>query len=153
MTQEVLDAIETLQAGWASIVSTEFQVRAAERFYDAYKRLFDRGQIPSSNLSQALQSLSSARVQQATAAVQYQIAKANLAQATGCILGHASVEWTDDFDRSRLEAADPSNPASGILGGLREYPGDGWPSLESLIQTSSTETGPATSDPGTAEGP
>ncbi len=153
VTQEVLDAIETLQAGWASIVATEFQVRAAERYYDAYIRLFDRGQIPSSDLTQALQALNSARIQQANAAVQYQIAKANLAQATGCILGHASVEWTDDFDRNRLEAADPSSPASGILGGLREYPGDGGPSLESLIQTSSPETGPATSDPGTAEGP
>ncbi|MGA1044905.1 MAG: TolC family protein, partial [Phycisphaerales bacterium] len=139
--------------GWSSIVSTEFQVRAAERYYDAYIRLFDRGQIPSSDLTQALQALNSARIQQANAAVQYQIAKANLAQATGCILGHASVEWTDAFDRNRLEAADPSNPASGILGGLREYPGDGGPSLEALIQTSSPETGPATSDPGTAEGP
>jgi outer membrane protein len=153
VTQEVLDAIDTLQAGWSSIVSTEFQVRAAERFYDAYKRLFDRGQIPSSNLSQALQSLSSARVQQATAAVQYQIAKANLAQATGCILGHSGVEWSDDFDRSRLEAADPPNPASGIPGGLRESEGGGGPTFDSLTEPSSGESGPAASDPGATEGP
>jgi len=110
VTREVLDAVDRLEAGWDSIVTSQFRVQAADRYYRAYEALFNRGQIPSANLTQALQALNAARIQQATAEVEYQIAMAHLAQASGCLLGHASVDWTDDLDLPRLEtpAASPS---------------------------------------------
>ncbi len=113
ITGEVLDAIDVLETGWDTILATRFQVRAATRFYKAYETLFNRGQIPSSNLTQALQALNSARVQQATAEVEYQISLASLAQATGCLLGHAGIDWRDDFDPDRLETPAPS-PLDGL---------------------------------------
>ena len=68
VTQEVLDAIDSLEAGWNSILTAELQVQAATRFYAAYETLFNRGQIPSSNLTQALRSLNAAKTQQAGSA-------------------------------------------------------------------------------------
>lgn len=117
VTQEVLDAIDALEAGWDSIVTADFRVRAAARFFESYQTLFDRGQIPSSNLTQALQALMTARVEKATVEVEYQIALANLAQATGCLLGHAAVEWAGDFDRARFEAPATSSPLDGLSSG------------------------------------
>lgn len=145
VAQEVLDAIDQLDAGWDSILTTEFQVRAAERFYTAYKTLFNRGQIPSSNLTQALQSLNAARIQQVTSQVEYQIALANLAQATGCLLGHVGVDWAHDLDRDRLEAPSPS-PLDGIPAGALGTLGEGGPTLQEMIDRDSPAEPDRTAD-------
>lgn len=114
VTQEVLDAIDAIEAGWNAVLTAELQVRAATRFYESYETLFQRGQIPSSNLTQALQALNVSKSQQATNQVQYQIALAQLAAAAGCLLGHASVDWTGDLELDRLEA-----PGRSVLEGIR----------------------------------
>ncbi|MAH64785.1 MAG: hypothetical protein CMJ27_14465 [Phycisphaerae bacterium] len=133
VTQEVLDAIDALEGGWNSIIASDFQVRAAGRFYDAYQTLFERGEIPSSSLTQALVSLNTARIQQVTVEVNYQIDLANLAQATGCLLGHAAVDWSDDLDRERLADPDRESPADGLRTGTGNALDNGGPTLEETL--------------------
>ena len=143
VTQEVLDAIDAIEAGWNSIVAVDFQVRAARRFYQAYETLFKRGQIPSSSLTQALQSLNQAKIQQVAAEVNYQINLAQLAKATGCLLGHAGVDWTGDFDRERLEAPARIDLLKGIPGGEGNSLEEGRPSLQDLIDEKHRTSSPS----------
>lgn len=112
VTGEVLDALDSLDLQWDRILTSRFQEEAAKRFFEAYKTLFDRGQIASANLTQALQSLNNAGINRARAEADYQIVLARLAQAAGCLLGHAGVEWSDTLDERRLEApgASPAAP-------------------------------------------
>lgn len=134
VTKEVLDAIDDLEAGWNSILAVELQLRAAGRFYTAYETLFNRGQIPSSNLTQALQELNDAKIQKISAEVNYQINLAQLALASGCLLGHAGVDWEGRLDRERLEApAEP--PLDGIPTGATNPLEDGHPTLQDMLDT------------------
>ena len=133
VTQEVLDAIDAIEAGWNTILTAELQVRAAGRFYDAYETLFKRGQIPSSNLTQALQSLNQAKIQKLSAEVDYQISLNGLAQATGCLLGHAGVDWKDEFQRDRLENLPSLDVLEGLSTDDRNPLEEGAPSLQDMI--------------------
>lgn len=133
VTAEVLDAIDELETGWNRILTTRFQVRAAERFYQSYKLLFERGEIPSSNLTQALAALSSAQIQEVQAEVDYQIKFADLAQATGCLLGHAGVDWASDLELERFEDPARYPPQRGVLPDSEDLDKFG-PPLESLIE-------------------
>lgn len=112
VTGEVLDALDALEVQWDRILTSRYQEEAAKRFFDAYKTLFDRGQIASANLTQALQAVNNAGINRARAETDYQIVLAKLAQAAGCLLGHAGVEWSEALDERRLEApgADPAAP-------------------------------------------
>lgn len=103
VTSEVLDAIDTLETTWDSILAARYRVEAARRFYAAYKTLFQRGQIPSSNLTQALEAVNAAEINQVRTEVIYQISLAKLAQSAGCLLGHAGVEWDAIRPEERIE--------------------------------------------------
>ena len=113
VTSEVLDAVDLMETTWDEILTARFRVEAARRFYQSYKTLFERGQIPSSNLTQALEALNTAEINQVRAEVAYQISLAELAQSVGCLLGHAGVEWQDALDIERLEQGVP-NPAVNV---------------------------------------
>ncbi len=142
VTQEVLDAIDAIEAGWNAVLTAELQVRAATRFYESYETLFQRGQIPSSNLTQALQALNVSKSQKATIQVEYQIALAQLAAAAGCLLGHASVDWTGDLELDRLEAPGRS-VLEGIRGGEANSLEDSRPNLQQILDsTNRTEDPP-----------
>lgn len=149
VTAEVLDAIDALETGWDRILTSRYQVRAAERFYEAYKLLFSRGEIPSSNLTQALAALSTAQIQEVQAEVEYQIRFADLAQATGCLLGHAGVDWASELDLERFDRPARYPPVRGILPDSEELDESG-PPLESLIKESAAsdgDQGPMTETP------
>lgn len=152
VTQEVLDAIDAIDAGWNAILTAELQVRAATRFYASYETLFQRGQIPSSNLTQALHTLNLAKIQQATVEVEYQIALAQLAAAAGCLLGHAGVDWTGELDLERLEAPGRS-VLEGIPGGVIDPIEQGRPTLQQMLDEmdaaakSPTQSGSAAPSP------
>ena len=146
VTQEVLDAVDQLEGGWNSIVTSDFQVRAAKRFYEAYRTLFERGEIPSSSLTQALNALNTARIQKVSAEVDYQIDLANLAQATGCLLGHAAVDWEGDLDREALAAPSRESPLKGLRTGAGDDLDDGGSTLREILDESRSEverSGPA----------
>ena len=136
VTQEVLDAIDALEAGWNSILAVELQLRSADRFYKAYETLFNRGQIPSSNLTQALQELNDAKILKISAEVNYQIDLAQLALASGCLLGHAGVDWEGGLELERLEAPAPP-PLEGIPSGVTNPLEDGHPTLQDMLDTMS----------------
>lgn len=127
VTGEVLDAIDTLQIQWDRILTARYQVEAARRFFEAYGTLFDRGQIPSANLTDALRSLNASLINRARVETEYQVALAKLAQSVGCLLGHAGVEWSDVSDLDRLQAP-AGDPTVGItdrfVSPSREYAGD-----------------------------
>ncbi|MGA1045718.1 MAG: TolC family protein, partial [Phycisphaerales bacterium] len=112
VTGEVLDALDSLDLQWDRILTSRFQEEAAKRFFEAYKTLFDRGQIASANLTQALQSLNNAGINRARAESDYQIVLARLAQAAGGRRGPAGGEWSHPLDARRLEApgASPAAP-------------------------------------------
>ncbi|MCP4835391.1 MAG: TolC family protein [Phycisphaera sp.] len=114
VTAEVLDAIDALETGWDQILAARFQVGAAQRFYKAYKTLYERGEIPSSNLTQALEALSNAQMREIQTEVQYQIQFADLAQAVGCLMGHSGVDWASQIDLERLEKPAEYPPTRGI---------------------------------------
>lgn len=146
VTSEVLDAIDTLETTWDSILAARYRVEAARRFYTAYKTLFKRGQIPSSNLTQALQSVNNAQINEVQAEVEYQISLARLAQATGCLLGHAGVEWDETLDLDRLRGSGVE-PTDGVTGNwLRPIDEDGvsiaplFPSDDDVIETEQPPT-------------
>ena len=132
VTKEVLDAIDALEAGWNSILTVELQLRAAKRFYTAYETLFNRGQIPSSNLTQALQELNDAKIQKVNAEVNYQIDLAQLALVSGCLLGHAGVDWEQSLDRERLDSP-AAPPLEGIPSGASNTLEEGHPTLEDML--------------------
>lgn len=130
VTAEVLDAIDSLETGWDQILAARFQVGAAQRFYKAYKTLYERGEIPSSNLTQALQALSNAQMREVQTEVQYQIQFADLAQAVGCLMGHAGVDWASELDLERLGKPAEYPPTRGITPDSEVLDGPG-PPLES----------------------
>ena len=133
VTAEVLDAIDALETGWDRILTSQYQVQAAERFYDAYKLLFQRGEIPSSNLTEALQARSSAQLQKVQAEVEYQIRFADLAQAVGCLMGHAGVNWASNLELERFDRPPAYSPMKGITPNSERLDESG-PTLESLMK-------------------
>ena len=132
VTSEVLDAIDTTETRWQQVVTTLFQEQAAQRFFEAYRTLFNRGQIPSSNLTQALQARSSSQVQAARSAAEYQVSLVQLAHSAGCLLGHAGVEWGSYLDKDRLDRSFPS-PAAPLPDSFEDTLHQGSPSVETLV--------------------
>ncbi|MAJ45758.1 MAG: hypothetical protein CBC35_00345 [Planctomycetes bacterium TMED75] len=145
VTQDVLNAIDSLEAGWNSILTAEMEVRASQRFFKAYETLFNRGQLASINLIDALNVLNSSKIQKVSAEVDYQIDLAQLALATGCLLGHAGVDWEGDFDRDRLELpAEP--PLIGIPAGESNSLGSGGSTLQEIVDSMGDSYGPGIGD-------
>jgi outer membrane protein TolC len=107
---DVLDAIDSLEFGWEQILIARYEVAAANRNLDAMRTLFQMGERNSNDLSNAINLLAVARINSATRDSEYQIDLANLAAATGCLLGHAGVEWRDASDLELLKAPQTLSP-------------------------------------------
>ena len=107
---EVLNAIDSLEFGWEQILIARYEVAAANRNLEAMRTLFQMGERNSNDLANAINLLSRARINSATQDSDYQIALANLAAATGCLLGHAGVEWRDASHLELLEAPQTLSP-------------------------------------------
>ncbi len=107
---EVLDAIDNLQFGWQQILVARYEVAAANRNLEAMKTLFQMGERTSTDLANAINLLALARINSVSQDSSYQIALANLAAATGCLLGHAGVEWRDTSRLDLLENPQALSP-------------------------------------------
>ena len=82
--------------------------------------LFQRGERTSTDVASAINQFAQARISVASAEAGYQVSLANLAGATGCLLGHSGVEWQSYLDLESLEQVAPiSHPlpidAAGIF--------------------------------------
>lgn len=106
VSKEVLDAVDTLDAGWQTILTTRYEVAAAQRNVDAMTQLFKIGSRTSTDLANAITLLAAAQSSEASAEANYQISFAQLAASVGCMLGHAGIEWGDYASLTMLESAE-----------------------------------------------
>jgi outer membrane protein TolC len=91
--QEVLDALDNLEASWQRILATRATEVAEERNYRAEQGQYRLGLRNSTEVLDAENRLAEARIAAIAAIVDYQIAQIDLAFATGTLLGAARVSW------------------------------------------------------------
>ncbi|MEM1012489.1 MAG: TolC family protein [Planctomycetota bacterium] len=89
--REVYDACEGIDTGYERILAARQRVATAERLLAAEERQVDAGATSSAELLESQRNLASARLSLASAISQYEIARVDLAAATGTVLGKAGV--------------------------------------------------------------
>jgi outer membrane protein TolC len=103
--QDVLNAVDSIQAGWESILATRQATILATRTLQAEQRQFDLGSATSTDVLDAATRLAEAQLAEIRAVTDYQLAQVDLAAATGTLPGAAHIQWTP--------AATPSLPPDG----------------------------------------
>lgn len=93
ITQEVLDAVDSINAGWQRIMAARQSVLLNQRALEAEQRAFGVGNATSTDVLDAATRLADAQVSEIRAVVDYQIAQIDLAFATGTLLGASRVDW------------------------------------------------------------
>jgi outer membrane protein TolC len=91
--QEVLSALDNLEATWQRINAAEQDVLLEGRNYEAELGQFQLGLRTSTEVLDAETRLADAKANRIAAIVEYQIAQTDLAFATGMLLGQARVSW------------------------------------------------------------
>jgi outer membrane protein len=110
IVQEVLGAIDNLEADWQRILAARQALATAERAFAAEERQFEVGGNTSIDLLNANTRLSDARTAIIRAVANYQISQVDLAFATGTLLGAGRIDWSP-LDESAAPDADPTPPA------------------------------------------
>jgi outer membrane protein TolC len=105
--QEVLNAVDQLDAGWQRILAARQSVILNTRALQAEQRQFDVGQSTSTNVLDAATRLAEAQTAEIRALSDYQVAQVDLAFATGTLLGAAKVGWSPAA-RPDLKQDDPA---------------------------------------------
>jgi outer membrane protein TolC len=91
--QEVYDAIERVEQNWQRIIAARQATLASQQAYEGQVKLQEAGRQTVTDVLVALTNLGDARTQEVQAIVDYQIAKVDLALATGAMLGYGQVDW------------------------------------------------------------
>lgn len=91
--QEVLDAVDNLQAAWQRVLASRQSAVLTARVLAAEQRQFELGLNTSTDVQDAQTRFADAQASEARALVDYQISQIDLAFATGTILGSAQVRW------------------------------------------------------------
>lgn len=99
--QEVLNAVDEIEAGWQRILAARQSVILNARALQAEQRQFDVGAGTSTNVLDASTRLAEAQLAEIQAVVDYQVAQVDLAFATGTLLGAARVDFADAPDPSQ----------------------------------------------------
>jgi outer membrane protein len=92
VAQEVYDAIDRLEIGWALVVATRKAASDAQRNLEAQRRLLQAGTTTVYEVSLAITDLGNAGLEVIDAETGYQVALIELAEATGTTLGRQAVE-------------------------------------------------------------
>lgn len=92
--QEVAGAVDQLEGNWQRVVASRHSAVLAHRSLEAEERQFGMGLRTSTDVLDAQTRLAEAELAVIRAEVEYQIAKVDLAFATGTLLGEAAVQWT-----------------------------------------------------------
>lgn len=92
VVQEVYDAVDGLEIGWARVIATRNAETDARRNLDAQRRLLQHGGTTVYEVSVAISDLGDAGIETIDAETAYQVALIRLAEATGTTLGRQSVE-------------------------------------------------------------
>ncbi|MDX2146355.1 MAG: TolC family protein [Planctomycetota bacterium] len=138
--QEVLDAIDAIQAGWQRVLAARQSTILNARALQAEQRQFDVGESTSTDVLDASARLAQSQSAEVLALTDYQIAQVDLAFATGTLLGAARVAWSPEpqpekplsvptpaetipsEEREESLAQPGSVPESGAGGSLSEAP-------------------------------
>jgi outer membrane protein TolC len=112
--QEVLNAIDAIDAGWQRVLAARQAVILNDRTVRAEQRQFDVGGSTSTNVLDAATRLAEAQLTEARALADYQIAQVDLAFATGTLLGADKVSWLPEPNPS-LRGEDPPEELPGYL--------------------------------------
>lgn len=91
--EEVLDAIDVINAGWQRLLANRQRTVLSERTLAAETRQFDLGLRTSTDVLNAQTNLANAQSAEISALAEYEIARTDLAFATGTLLGAAKVRW------------------------------------------------------------
>lgn len=111
--QEVLAAIDSVEASWQRIMAARQSAIASGRAYEGEKRQFDVGDRTSTDVLNAATQLADAQRSEIRALADYQISLVDLAFATGTLIGAAKLDWSPLDPRG--DDADPTPPAFPIL--------------------------------------
>lgn len=93
ITQEVLTALDQLEADWQRILAARKRAIEAARVLEAEQRQFQQGLRTSTEVLDAQTRLANARASEVEALANYQITQVDLAFATGTLLGSTRVRW------------------------------------------------------------
>ena len=93
ITQEVLNAIDQLDANWQRILAAQQRVVLAARTLDAEVRQFEQGLRTSTEVLDAQARLADAQSSEVNAIAEYQISQVDIAFAVGMLLGASNVQW------------------------------------------------------------
>jgi outer membrane protein TolC len=91
--QEVLNAIDQLEANWQRILAARQRVIAESRVLEVEIRQFEQGLRTSTEVLEAQTRLANARLSEISAVTEYQVAQVDIAFATGTVLGASRVSW------------------------------------------------------------
>lgn len=91
--QEVLNAVDQLEANWQRIMANRQRAILAGRTLEAEQRQFELGLRTSTDVLDAQARLADAQSAEARSLADYQIAQTDLAFATGTVLGAANIHW------------------------------------------------------------
>lgn len=91
--QEVLNSVDALRAGWQRILAARQSVVLNTRALRAEQRQFDVGNSTSTNVLDSATRLAESQLAEIRAITDYQTAQADLAFASGTVLGMAKVSW------------------------------------------------------------
>ncbi len=94
--EEVYNAADAVEQNWQQILANRLAVDLAEQTYEEERLQFQLGVVTSTEVLQALSSLTEAQSAQIRALSGYQNAIVDLAFATGTILGKGDVIWTEE---------------------------------------------------------
>lgn len=90
---EVLDAVDQIETAWQRIVANRARTVLAARTLEAEQRQAEAGVRTNTDVLDALTRLADAQFSEIRALADYQIARIDLAYATGTLLGHSHVDW------------------------------------------------------------
>jgi outer membrane protein TolC len=90
---EVLNAIDQLEANWQRILAGRQNTILAGRLFEAENRQFELGLRTSTDVLDAQTKFAEAQSAEILALAEYQIARVDLAFATGTLLGASKVRW------------------------------------------------------------
>lgn len=93
ITQEVLGAMDAIDAGWQRILAARQSVILNTRTFQAEQRQFEVGNSTSTNVLDAATRLAEAQSSEIRALTDYQISQVDLAFATGTLMGAGKVRW------------------------------------------------------------
>jgi outer membrane protein len=93
IAQEVLNALDQLEANWQRILAARKRVIFAQRVLDVENRQFGQGLRTSTDVLDAQTRLANAQSSEISAITEYQIAQVDIAFATGTVLGASKVIW------------------------------------------------------------